>query len=246
MWMTLDTPDARLFDQTLNRVAAELATLGDTTDQDVRRARAVGVLADPQYALDLLSGRNDAAPSAGAGTMEVFVHLTPTDLAAELAPDGSTGRGTGGAVVDRLGAATTELIGDWLARHTAAGGRVRIRPVLDLNTHAAVDQHDPPEPMRELIRQRDAHCVVPACRRDSRSCDLDHIAPYVPMDEGGPPGQTNPANLAPLCRSHHRIKTHTAWHYQRHPDGSYSWTSPTGHHYTVQPASRRPAGTRAA
>ena len=64
--MTLDTPDALLFDQTVGRLAGELAQLGDTDQLDVRRARAVGILADPQYALDLMTGR-DAAPSAGVG-----------------------------------------------------------------------------------------------------------------------------------------------------------------------------------
>ena len=59
--MTLDTPDALLFDQTVGRIAGELSHLGDTDQLDVRRARAVGILADPQYALDLMSGR-DAAP----------------------------------------------------------------------------------------------------------------------------------------------------------------------------------------
>ena len=67
-------------------------------------------------------------------------------------------------------------------------------------------------------------------------CDLDHIDPYVPLDEGGPPGQTHPGNLAPLCRRHHRAKTHTAWGYARLPDGSYHWTSPLGRRYTVVPA----------
>src|SRR4051794_16964238 len=61
--MTLDTPDALLFDQTVTRIAGELRNLGDTDQLDVRRARAVGILADPQYALDLMSGL-DAAPSA--------------------------------------------------------------------------------------------------------------------------------------------------------------------------------------
>ena len=56
--------------------------------------------------------------------------------------------------------------------------------------------------------------------------DLDHIVPYVPPDEGGPPGQTNPQNLAPLCRRHHRAKTFTGWTYQRARDGAYTWTSP--------------------
>ena len=64
------------------------------------------------------------------------------------------------------------------------------------------------------------------------------------MEDGGPPGQTSPANLAPLCRTHHRVKTHTAWHYKRLDDGSYVWTAPTGHQYDVTPTSRRPPPRR--
>ena len=45
--MTLDTPDALLFDQTVTRIAGDLKELGDTETLDVRRARAVGTLADP-------------------------------------------------------------------------------------------------------------------------------------------------------------------------------------------------------
>ncbi len=94
--------------------------------------------------------------------------------------------------------------------------------------------------MRELCLLRDAHCVFPGCRRDSRACDLDHITAYIPIEDGGPPGQTNPLNLAPLCRTHHRMKTFTAWDYKRLDDGTYVWTSPTGHQYEVPPVSRRP------
>jgi hypothetical protein len=64
------------------------------------------------------------------------------------------------------------------------------------------------------------------------------------MDEGGPPGQTNPQNLAPLCRTHHRIKTHTPWTYKRLDHGAYTWTSPTGHQYDVDSTSRRPPDRR--
>ena len=78
--MTLDTPDAELFDQTIRRIAGELGALGDTDDLDIRRARAVGILADPQHALDLLSGRDDAARTISGGTTNLYVHLTPQDL----------------------------------------------------------------------------------------------------------------------------------------------------------------------
>jgi len=72
---------------------------------------------------------------------------------------------------------------------------VSIRPVLDPARTDAVDEHDPPEWMRELVILRDRHCVFPWCSRDARDCDLDHMEPY---DEDGPPGQTRPENLAPL------------------------------------------------
>ena len=90
--------------------------------------------------------------------------------------------------------------------------------------------------MRELVILRDRHCVFPWCARDARSCDLDHTTPYVPPDEGGPPDQTNPQNLAPLCRRHHNAKTHGRWRYHRDPDGpgdTYTWTSPHGHTFHV-------------
>ena len=162
--------------------------------------------------------------------MNLYLHLTPDDLQPE----------TGAVAIEKLGAATTDLLQDWLARHAATGGRINLRPVLDLADTTAVDQHDPPDAMREVVVLRDAHCVFPGCRRDSRGCDLDHITPYLSMDDGGPPGQTHPANLAPLCRTHHRIKTHTSWGYKRLDTGSYTWTAPTGHQYDVTPTSRRP------
>ena len=49
----LDTPDACALDHALNTMATTLGELGDGDRRDVRRARALGVLADPQYALDL-------------------------------------------------------------------------------------------------------------------------------------------------------------------------------------------------
>src|SRR3954447_21602964 len=226
--MTLDTPDALLLDQTVSRIAGELRSLGDTEPVDVRRARAVGILAGTQYALDLMSGREGAAPSpaTGLGAVNLFVHLDPAQ--------------PGAVPIEKLGAATDQLLTDWLRGHAAAGGKVMIRPVLDLSSTQAVDQHDPPSDMRELCMLRDAFCVFPGCIRDSRSCDLDHITAYIPMADGGPPGQTNPLNLAPLCRTHHRMKTFTSWDYKRLEDGSYIWTAPTGHQYEVPPISRRP------
>ncbi len=133
--------------------------------------------------------------------------------------------------VERLGPATVEKIRDWLGR----SDDVVIRPVLDLNRCPAVDGHDPSEEIREIVILRDGHCVFPWCTVDARATDLDHIDPYVPMDQGGPPGQTNPHNLACLCRRHHRCKTTGRWRYRRRPDGTYEWHGPHGRSYLVTP-----------
>src|SRR4051812_36480644 len=107
--MTLDTDDALLLDQTVGRIAADLAALGDTDPLDTRRARAVGILADPQHALDLMSGRPEATPSHGTGSaMNLYLHLGANELAAD---------GIGAVSIERLGTATTGLIADWLTRH---------------------------------------------------------------------------------------------------------------------------------
>ena len=235
--MTLDTPDALLFDQTVTRIAGDLNELGDTEDLEVRRARAVGILADPQYALDLLSGpRQPQHPaSARAVRTNLYVHLTPADLDAtwmrapvpprsrssappppSCSPTGSPGSQQPAPRSPSAPSSTSTPTGPWTS-----------------TTH--------PTRCARPWSCATRHCVFPGCRRDSRACDLDHITEYLPMEDGGPPGQTRPGNLAPLCRTHHRVKTHTAWHYKRLDDGSYVWTAPTGHQYRVTPASRRTA-----
>ena len=38
-------------------------------------------------------------------------------------------------------------------------------------------------------------------------------------------------NTAPLCRRHHRAKTHAGWTYTALERGTYVWTSPHGYQY---------------
>jgi hypothetical protein len=152
---------------------------------------------------------------------KVYLHFTLADLDAD--PDR--------VIVDggKLGPQTLTQLKAWLA---SCGSDARITPVVDLNREWAVDEHDPPDPMREQVVLRDEHCVFPYCTIDARRCDLDHIVAY---DPDGPPGQTSPSKLAPLCRSHHRMKTFTDWCYYRDPDGSYVWTSPHKQRWRVTP-----------
>src|SRR5690606_4753932 len=208
--MNLDAPDAELFDRVIDDLAASAKACGDTDGHQARRAKAVGTLLDPQLTLDLLNGtlpdsgtQKSKAPSRVAN---VYVHCTLEDLAimTDEGPDRGTDRG---ASLERLGPITLDRLSEWLTRPGGiASTKIQVRPVIDTNTDQAVDQHDPPEWMREAMVLRDPTCVFPGCTISARNADADHIVPYIPLEEGGPPGQTCLANLAPLCRSHHRLK----------------------------------------
>ncbi|MDT0200525.1 DUF222 domain-containing protein [Nocardioides sp. AE5] len=164
----------------------------------------------------------------------LFVHLSLADLAtltgATRPATGATHDGAGDETAAADGhVAATNLFGTvhldtlkaWLRD---LGTDARITPVINTNRDWSVDHHDPPETMREQVILRDRHCVFPWCTVDARHCDLDHITPF---DEHGPPGQTRPDNLAPLCRRHHLAKTHGSWRYVRNRDGTYTWTNHT-------------------
>ena len=65
-------------------------------------------------------------------------------------------------------------------------------------------------------------------------CDLDHITPYLPLHLGGPPGQTHPGNLAPLCRHHHRRQDPPSTGPTSAPThGDYLWRDQHRHGYAV-------------
>jgi hypothetical protein len=256
---TGDSMDLSRFYELVCDQAAALAALGDTDSLGARKAKALGVIADHQAQLDLfaMAGRSaaggdssGAAEPSGAGRLSgaeatpvpvaatrrwakttLYLHLSLADLIADPGAAAALGDRTDGALavgeVEKLGPATIARIKEWVGH-----SRVSVRPVLDLARTDAVDEHDPPEWMRELVILRDQHCVFPWCSRDARACDLDHLDPY---DEDGPPGQTRPENLAPLCRRHHRCKTSGRWRYRRRPDGSYDWIGPYGRRFLVTP-----------
>ena len=120
-----------------------------------------------------------------------------------------------------------------------------MKPVIDLNEHIHVEGYEVPDRLREQVTLRDHTCVFPWCTRSARKTDADHVIPYA---EGG---TTRSDNIAPLCRRHHRLKTHSAWTYTMLEPGSFLWSSPHGyqflrdHHGTLDVSrdQRRPEGT---
>lgn len=206
-----DTLDLTRFHDVVCEIAAELGAAGDADPFEARKAKALGVIADRA------TGTPDQARTNPK--IRLYLHLDAADLDPTDTPETTLGH------AERLGPVTLTRIRHWLATNHAT-----IQPVLHTATDVAVDRHDPPAWMRDLVVLRDQHCVFPWCTRDARSCDLDHINPY---DDNGPPGQTHPDNLAALCRRHHRCKTSGRWRYRRCLDNTYLWTAPTGQTYTV-------------
>ena len=109
-----------------------------------------------------------------------------------------------------------------------------MKPVVDLNEHIHVDGYEVPDRLREQVILRDHTCVFPWCTRPARRGDVDHIVEFdhdAHTDGRPQPGPTTTSNLASLCRSHHRLKTHTAWTYRMVEPGVFEWTSPHGYRY---------------
>ncbi|MFC4566099.1 HNH endonuclease signature motif containing protein, partial [Nocardiopsis mangrovi] len=85
-------------------------------------------------------------------------------------------------------------------------------------------RYRPPPRLRSHIDSRDRTCRFPHCNRPAVECDADHTTPH---HLGGP---TSAANLAALCRRHHRLKQHPGWKLSQPSPGTLIWRTP--HHRT--------------
>ena len=249
--------DVRWFMATVDRLAEVLRLEGDLDPVDARRAKAVGVLADPARALALLTGHaGDPDPRGSAeppvdeddpGEVEghdpSLVLAAPPGVAVRdlrrarprvvlhLHLSGSTLRSGDGLVRPEHGEAVTlDQAREWLAD---TGCSVTVRPVVDPVETAAVDGYEIPYRLREAVFLRNPVDVFPYGNATSRALDLDHTTPYVLPGRGGPPGQTGLHNLGPLTRSHHRAVTFGRWHRRQPEPGTYVFRSPNGHVFLV-------------
>jgi hypothetical protein len=254
--------DAIWFLATVNRIAEILTARGDTDPIGARRARAIGILAQPAEALRLLS-EHQADPT------EPNEHIPP-DAApepqpgweSEPDPDGDDHRGlsttvppgfdtsaarprvvlqfhlseaalrTGHAVVrpEDGGPLTLEELVKFLGR---TGCQIRIQPVLDPTEVAPIDGYEVPQRLRAAVRAQQIADVFPFGTCLSPKMDLDHTERYVPLDYGGPPGQTRLGNLGPMARPSHRAVTHGGWAKHQPEPGYFIHRSPNGYVYLV-------------
>ncbi|MBE7325001.1 HNH endonuclease [Nocardioides sp. Y6] len=226
--------------------AAALKAGGSTASLDVRRSMALGELARQQTSLDLANAEfeGDDGGSDGTGTVagaadsadgtvqrkarRVDLHLHFT---AEVQPDGTTGINPIGFLENGQKLALLSQVRSWVrGTHT----EVRILPVIDLNEQITTSRYEPTDRLRRQVILRDRTCVFPWCTRPARSCDLDHVEPFdhdAAGEDRPQPGLTATHNLAPLCRAHHRLKTHTGWRLTSPASGVFEWTSPHGQRF---------------
>jgi hypothetical protein len=207
-----DTADLQRFRETVNHVAGLLAEDGEDGDAETLgqlQARAVGLLADPQGAVDLLAGRN---PARGRTTL--YVHTTLDQLCA-------TADTTGVARVEDIGPCTRAQLVRLLGHE-----HITVKPVLDLADRVPADAYEVSARMAEQVQLTKPADVFPHATSMSRWQDHDHTVPY---DPGGPPGQTRVDNLGKMVRRHHRVKTHArGWRLFQLPGDRYLWITPHG------------------
>lgn len=250
-------------------IAELLATQGDNDPADTRRAKALAILANPALACVMLANARtesddraeteETTPSAvelavtfgamlnrrGLKAIDrlrpktvMHLHLSQTILETldhKKPVQGQVVRTEG------LGAISIKQLTEWL--HAGAGvDRVIVHPVLDPATVPPVDAYEAPRRMRESLDELYPYEVFPYGTLASRSADDDHTVPYLPPDEGGPPGQTRLDNLGPLGRHHHRAKTLGGFTLHQPLPGMYLWRTPTGHWFQVDNQGTHPLG----
>ncbi len=207
----LDVADAQDLETAVAGLAAQLKDLGSEESLDVRRAMAVGEMARAQMALDLNPTSVEPVETSRRQVV-MYVHLSDQALA-------------GAAGTARLERGNSQVTAGQVRDWCQTAGKITVKPVIDLDAHDPVESPVVPERHAEIVALRDKTCVFPWCNRPARRCDKDHSVPHA---RGGP---TCPCNLAPLCRRHHRIKTHGAWSYRSIEPGTYLWTSKHGYQY---------------
>ncbi|QWZ09421.1 hypothetical protein KRR39_06535 [Nocardioides panacis] len=252
---------------TCDRIAACLADEGDTDPVDVRRSKALGILAQPALALAMLQRHAALAPvdpdeplpddptgpecpTCGGPSVASPVpfpvdpdRLRPKAVLYVRISEEALRTGHGVAVCGGTGGAgSVGVVTAQQVRDLLGHCRVTVRPVLDLRDQLPVDTHEIPTAMREALRLSRPTSVFPFSQTQTQAePDLDHTIAYLSPDRGGPPGQTRTGNLGPMTRFGHRVKTHgRGWRHHQPVPGVYLWRTPHGYWTRVDQHGTRP------
>ncbi len=199
---------------------------GTTTDRETTTGDPGTTTGDPASSSDgdLAHGAGLGVPGTGCQhTVDtpIVIHVT-APAATLLGADHQPGELAGYGTIDAA-----------LARRLAQDPDATWRRILtDPKSGAVLDvghsTYRPPAALHRHVRTRDRNCRFPGCLRDAARCQQDHTIPYA---AGGP---TAAHNLGELCTHHHRLKHHADWQLTQPAAGTFEWTTPTGHTYTVK------------
>ena len=266
--------DVIFFVAMCDRIAQCLAAEGDTDPVDVRRSKAVGILAQPALALALLQRHAAIAP---ASTTRRAARRTSRPARPAAAPtrarcprrsrwtrtgyaphatlyvrisEESLRSGTGVAVCGGTGAPARSAWSRSSRWRSCSGtaGSPSARSWTCATSSRSTPTRSPPG------------CGKPSSCPGPRACSRSATptpnptsttpSPTCPPDRGGPPGQTRTDNLGPMTRFGHRVKTHgRGWRHHQPVPGVYLWRTPHGSwcrvdQHGTRPSIRVPPGRR--
>lgn len=115
--------------------------------------------------------------------------------------------------------------------------RILTDPASGLVKDYGATRYRPPQALADYVRARDGRCYEPYCLCSAWRGDLDHIrnSPLGPSPNPDPGGRTAAENFGAGCRRGHTTKAAPGWHVACPSEGTFVWTTPTGHHYTREP-----------
>lgn len=257
IWAVLPAEGAARLDRALDASARALRARGDrrTIAQLCADGLLDATLVGPAWARSLHDHHHpETGPAAGAtppDTRERPAHSSPAHrppraeirvtvpLSTLLGVDHAPGDLDGYGPIDAV-----------TARALAAGGTWR-RIVTDPLTDAVLDvghtRYRPPAALAEHVIARDRTCARPGCTVSATAFDLDHTIPYATG------GDTAAANLGPLCRRDHLLRTHAGHRIDQPAPGHFVRTTPTGirtastpgddgHHHRLRPGTTTDTG----
>jgi Domain of unknown function (DUF222)/HNH endonuclease len=235
LWALLTATDAAGAYAWLTRLARGLGK-DDPRSMDTRRADLLAELLNGRLVTDVDQVEHDAstADDPTAGSVGRIRPVTPGKPLIQVVVPHSTLIGADDQPAELIGHGPIPAD---LARETAADAVWR-RLVTDPLSGTVLDYgrttYHPPAGLADHVRVRDQHCRFPLCRRKAADAELDHVVAWA--DGGG----TSATNLQALCVHHHKLKTHTRWRVESHPDGRLTWITPTGHRHTTAPHEHGP------
>ncbi|MCW2747308.1 MAG: hypothetical protein JWP10_450 [Nocardioidaceae bacterium] len=180
----VSTPDAARIDAALTRLAKQPGA-DDPRTLDQRRS---------DVCADLLLGRTDTDGLATISHASAVIGVTVPVLSLAGLSDAP------GESLDGQFALSAEVVRELAAEPNTLFYRIFTDPlghILDITETGRY----PSRKLRTALEIRDGVCNFPTCSRPASESDMDHDVPH-------PRGPTSASNLGPLCRRHHRMKTH--------------------------------------